>query len=34
MTEILIALLAFLVGGFVATIFFAMVVAAATERED
>jgi hypothetical protein len=34
MTEVLIALLAFLAGGFVATIFFAMVVAAATERDD
>jgi hypothetical protein len=34
MTEVLIALLAFLAGGFVATILFAMVVAAATEREE
>ena len=34
MTEILIAILAFIAGVFVATIFFAMLVAAATEREE
>lgn len=34
MTEILIAILAFLAGGFVALIFFAALVAAATGRDD
>ena len=34
MTEILIAILAFIVGVFAATIFFAALVAKATEREE